>query len=68
MFTHLTRILLALTVAIVVLTSCVVEKRTTVVQQSKPDKAKPMPPGQAKKAAGSQSAKSFAPGQQKKKH
>jgi len=28
---------------------------------------KPLPPGQAKKIAGSQSAKPFAPGQQKKK-
>jgi len=28
---------------------------------------KPLPPGQAKKIAGTQSAKPFAPGQQKKK-
>jgi len=28
---------------------------------------KPLPPGQAKKVAGTQSAKPFAPGQQKKK-
>jgi len=27
-----------------------------------------VPPGQAKKATGSKSAKQFAPGQQKKKH
>ncbi|MDJ1501370.1 hypothetical protein [Xanthocytophaga agilis] len=68
MFTYLTKALLIVAITIVSLTSCIVEKRTTVVQQSKPAKAKPMPPGQAKKAAGSQSAKSFAPGQQKKKH
>ncbi|WP_206022506.1 hypothetical protein [Pseudoflavitalea sp. G-6-1-2] len=29
--------------------------------------SKPLPPGQAKKIAGAQSAKEFAPGQQKKK-
>jgi len=29
---------------------------------------KPLPPGQAKKASGSQSAKPYAPGQQKKKN
>jgi len=29
---------------------------------------KPLPPGQAKKATGSQSAKPYAPGQQKKKN
>ena len=29
---------------------------------------KKLPPGQAKKIAGTQSAKPFAPGQQKKKH
>ena len=28
---------------------------------------RPLPPGQAKKVAGQQSAKAFAPGQQKKK-
>jgi len=37
--------------------------RTVVVQQPQPQ---PMPPGQAKKVYGSQSAKPFAPGQQKK--
>jgi hypothetical protein len=38
-------------------------------QCSKPivvQKQKPLPPGQAKKVAGKQSAKEFAPGQQKK--
>lgn len=68
MFIHLTRTLLTLTVAPLVLTSFVVEKRTTVVQQPKPAPAKSVLPGQAKKAAGSQYAKSFVPGQQKKNH
>lgn len=34
----------------------------------KGNSSKPLPPGQAKKVAGSQSAKPFAPGQQKKKN
>lgn len=38
--------------------------RTTVILTNQPAK---MPPGQAKKVYGQQSAKQFAPGQQKKK-
>jgi len=39
-----------------IFTSCFVKETAT---------SKPLPPGQAKKVAGSQSAKPFAPGQQK---
>jgi hypothetical protein len=38
--------------------------KTTVMVKNNP---KPLPPGQAKKLTGSQSAKQYAPGQQKKK-
>jgi hypothetical protein len=41
-------------------TSC----KTTVTVKGN---SKPLPPGQAKKMTGSQSAKEYAPGQQKKK-
>ncbi|MEJ1237865.1 hypothetical protein WBG78_07050 [Chryseolinea sp. T2] len=45
------------------LQSCVVHTKTT------PSASKThVPPGQAKKATGSQSAKQYAPGQQKKKN
>lgn len=42
--------------------------KTTVVVKTTPKKTtkSTMPPGQAKKAAGTKSAKQFAPGQQKK--
>jgi hypothetical protein len=43
--------------------SCVVTAKTKPVNSSR----KPLPPGQAKKVDGSQSAKEYAPGQQKKK-
>ena len=39
----------------------------TIVVKQKSTPAKSTPPGQAKKVSGSNSAKSFAPGQQKKK-
>jgi hypothetical protein len=42
--------------------SCRTTHRTTVY------KSKPLPPGQAKKITGSQSAKPYAPGQRKKKY
>lgn len=48
-------------VSLVFLTSCM---GPTIVHTT-PAK---VPPGQMKKATGSQSAKSYAPGQQKKKH
>jgi hypothetical protein len=38
--------------------------KTTVMVKNNP---KPLPPGQMKKVTGSQSAKQYAPGQQKKK-
>ena len=44
-------------------TSC---SRTRKVVIVKPVKTKSLPPGQAKKITGSQSAKPYAPGQQKK--
>jgi hypothetical protein len=50
----------AVVVTILLLTSC----RGPVIVKSSPTK---VPPGQMKKATGSQSAKSYAPGQQKKK-
>lgn len=40
--------------------ACTTNKKTVVVQ------SKPLPPGQAKKITGSQSAKPYAPGQRKK--
>lgn len=46
------------------LQSCVVHTKATPPSASKPH----VPPGQAKKATGAQSAKQYAPGQQKKKH
>jgi hypothetical protein len=51
---------------ITVATSCHTpsRSRTTVILSNQPAK---MPPGQAKKLYGQQSAKEFAPGQQKKK-
>lgn len=48
-------------VAFLLLTSCA----GPVVVHTSPKK---VPPGQMKKVTGSQSAKSYAPGQQKKKH
>ena len=48
-------------VAILLLSSCM----APVIVKSPPKK---VPPGQMKKATGSQSAKPYAPGQQKKKH
>lgn len=55
--------------------SCVVHtktKTTTPASTQLPPglekkEGKPLPPGQAKKVTGSQSAKEYAPGQQKKK-
>jgi len=54
--------------------SCVVHTKTKTAPASTqlpPGQAKkedkPLPPGQAKKVTGSQSAKEYAPGQQKKK-
>jgi len=43
--------------------SCIVTAKTKPVNSA----SKPLPPGQAKKVTGSQSAKEYAPGQQKKK-
>ena len=40
--------------------SCTTHRKTVIVQ------SKPLPPGQAKKITGSQSAKPYAPGQRKK--
>jgi len=48
-------------VAVLLLTSCM----GPMIVKSPPKK---VPPGQMKKATGSQSAKPYAPGQQKKKH
>lgn len=44
--------------------SCTVTKTTKTTKSTQAEKA---PPGQVKKATGSQSAKPYAPGQQKKK-
>ena len=44
--------------------SCVVHKKT--VHTKTTPASKPLPPGQAKKVTGSQSAKEYAPGQVKK--
>jgi len=57
---HLTRILLCVFM-IFTLQSCL------VVTPAKQTPSGKVPPGQAKKATGSQSAKPYAPGQQKKK-
>lgn len=43
--------------------SCIVTAKTKPVHSA----SKPLPPGQAKKVTGSQSAKPYAPGQQNKK-
>jgi uncharacterized lipoprotein YajG len=56
----LSHVMVAL-VAAILLTSCM---GPTIVATS----PKKVPPGQMKKATGSQSAKAYAPGQQKKKH
>jgi hypothetical protein len=49
---------------LVVTSSC---HRKVVIVKTTPGSVKRMPPGQAKKVNGSQSAKAYAPGQQKKK-
>jgi hypothetical protein len=46
--------------------SCSSNRKVVIVKQ--PTKVKTLPPGQAKKITGSQSAKAYAPGQQKKKY
>lgn len=51
--------LLCLFIVVLAVPACTTHK--TVVVQSKP-----LPPGQAKKITGSQSAKPYAPGQRKK--
>lgn len=51
------------TLCLQVSTGCSTNKKVVVV---KPAKSKSLPPGQAKKITGSQSAKPYAPGQQKK--
>jgi hypothetical protein len=56
------RIISCLVLTAFIMTSCAV-----VVTESKPAQEKKVPPGQAKKQTGSQSAKPYAPGQQKKK-
>lgn len=56
-------LLLAAALFLQVSTSC---SRTRKVVIVKPVKTKSLPPGQAKKITGSQSAKAYAPGQQKK--
>ncbi|MBA4055259.1 MAG: hypothetical protein C0490_11140 [Marivirga sp.] len=58
--THRSSYSLVLVVLLAIATAC---SSTTIV--SSPKK---LPPGQAKKVTGSQSAKPYAPGQQKKKH
>jgi predicted small secreted protein len=60
MKTRMIRFCAMLAVAAMLLSSCT---STTVVVVPKD-----VPPGHAKKMAGSKSAKPFAPGQQKKKH
>lgn len=56
-----TAFLLLLTIS-----SCKTSRKVVIVKQ--PTKVKTLPPGQAKKITGSQSAKPYAPGQQKKKY
>lgn len=51
----------AVIITVMIFTSCM----HPVIVKSPPQK---VPPGQMKKATGSQSAKPYAPGQQKKKH
>jgi hypothetical protein len=46
--------------------SCSRSRKVVIIKQ--PTKVKTLPPGQAKKVTGSQSAKAYAPGQQKKKY
>jgi hypothetical protein len=58
------RIVSCLVLSAFIMTSCA----AVVVTESKPaPQEKKVPPGQAKKQTGSQSAKPYAPGQQKKK-
>ncbi|HEY5744841.1 MAG TPA: hypothetical protein VIU12_02085 [Chryseolinea sp.] len=57
---HLTRLMLCVFL-IFTFQSCIVATQTKQTPSGK------VPPGQAKKATGSQSAKPYAPGQQKKK-
>jgi hypothetical protein len=54
--------ILSFVLVILILSAC----STKIAVKGSP--AKPLPPGQAKKVAGTQSAKPFAPGQQKKKN
>jgi len=60
------RRLLTLSLVLILLGTASCTKHTVIVVA--PKNQKNVPPGQAKKAAGSQSAKQFAPGQQKKKN
>jgi hypothetical protein len=46
--------------------SCSRSRKVVIIKH--PTKVKTLPPGQAKKITGSQSAKPYAPGQQKKKY
>jgi len=62
MKTRVISLLLLLPFFVLVMDSC---KSTSVLTVQKPV-AKQLPPGQAKKMYGQQSAKAFAPGQQKK--
>ena len=57
--------ILSLVSLALIASSC--SKHTAIVVVPKNNSSKSVPPGQAKKASGSQSAKQFAPGQQKKK-
>lgn len=59
-----TALIFTLSFCIAFITSCA---PTAVVIAPKPAPTKQAPPGQAKKATGSKSAKAYAPGQQKKK-
>ena len=58
---NVSRIALCVCIAFAV-QSCVVHKKTVQTKTT----TKPLPPGQAKKVTGSQSAKEYAPGQAKK--
>jgi hypothetical protein len=59
---NISRIALCVCIALAA-QSCVVHKKTVQTKST----TKPLPPGQAKKVTGAQSAKEYAPGQQKKK-
>jgi hypothetical protein len=68
MKTTLIRIAFICLLASPILTSCKTTKVYKVYRRPHSKSTSHVPPGQAKKIHGDQSAKKYAPGQQKKKH